>query len=112
VGNLGLLAMRQEDYSTARACMEQYVHLVHTLRDVAGEINAWMLVSIIFSLAMCVCSTLLILIDNYNVPSLGNSVTCKRIIKAQWKHLKTPPRSQRARTMWGCLRCVYVGVFV
>jgi hypothetical protein len=62
VGNLGLLAMRQEDYSTARACMEQYVHLVHTLRDVAGEINAWMLVSVIFSLAMCVCSTLLILI--------------------------------------------------
>lgn len=44
VGNLGLLAMRQEDYSTARACMEQYVHLVHTLKDVAAEINAWMLV--------------------------------------------------------------------
>mmetsp|Transcript_28643 Transcript_28643/g.37537 ORF Transcript_28643/g.37537 Transcript_28643/m.37537 type:complete len:424 (-) Transcript_28643:254-1525(-) len=41
VGNLGLLAMRQGDAETARACLEQHLQLVQGLRDVAAEVNAW-----------------------------------------------------------------------
>lgn len=40
-GNLGLLAMRQNDLATAKACMEQHLHLVQSLKDPSAEINAW-----------------------------------------------------------------------
>ncbi len=41
VGNLGLVAMRQGDLPTAKACLEQHLQLVQNLKDVAAETNAW-----------------------------------------------------------------------
>eukprot|EP00639_Heterosigma_akashiwo_P002389 CAMPEP_0194565824 /NCGR_PEP_ID=MMETSP0292-20121207/4950_1 /TAXON_ID=39354 /ORGANISM="Heterosigma akashiwo, Strain CCMP2393" /LENGTH=390 /DNA_ID=CAMNT_0039415281 /DNA_START=122 /DNA_END=1291 /DNA_ORIENTATION=+ len=41
VGNLGLLALRQGDASTARACLEQHLQLVQGLQDPQAEVNAW-----------------------------------------------------------------------
>ena len=41
VGNLGLLAMRRDNLVTAKACMEQHLQLVQSLKDNAAETNAW-----------------------------------------------------------------------
>jgi tetratricopeptide (TPR) repeat protein len=41
VGNLGLLAMRRDNLDTAKACMEQHLQLVQSLKDNAAETNAW-----------------------------------------------------------------------
>jgi len=43
VGNLGLLAYRQNDMQTAQACLEQHLQLTQSLRCVKGESNAWLL---------------------------------------------------------------------
>ncbi|OQR99921.1 hypothetical protein THRCLA_06335 [Thraustotheca clavata] len=42
VGNLGLLASRQGDLATARACMDQHLQLIQTVQDRSAEVNAWM----------------------------------------------------------------------
>ncbi|OQR96152.1 hypothetical protein ACHHYP_16952 [Achlya hypogyna] len=42
VGNLGLLASRQGDLPTARACMDQHLQLIQTVQDRSAEVNAWM----------------------------------------------------------------------
>lgn len=47
VGNLGLVSMRAGDISTAKACMEQHLSLVQSLKDLAAETNAWMQVEML-----------------------------------------------------------------
>lgn len=44
VGNLGLLAMMKNDYSTAKTCFDQHLQLVQALQDPEAEIQAWKLV--------------------------------------------------------------------
>jgi len=44
VGNLGLLALRNKEYDTAKACLDQHLQLAKTLDDYAAELNAWMLI--------------------------------------------------------------------
>jgi hypothetical protein len=41
VGNLGLLAFRQNDMGTAMACLEQHLQLTQSLHCVKGEVSAW-----------------------------------------------------------------------
>mmetsp|Transcript_2826 Transcript_2826/g.5212 ORF Transcript_2826/g.5212 Transcript_2826/m.5212 type:complete len:373 (-) Transcript_2826:48-1166(-) len=43
VGNLGFLSLRQNDLSTAKACLEQHLQLTQSLKDANGEGNAWFL---------------------------------------------------------------------
>ncbi|KAF0716545.1 Aste57867_2793 [Aphanomyces stellatus] len=42
VGNLGLLASRQNDMATATACMDQHLQLIQSVQDRSAEVNAWM----------------------------------------------------------------------
>lgn len=44
VGNLGLLALKKSDFSTAKTCFEQHMQLTQTLQDSSAEVNAWKLV--------------------------------------------------------------------
>ena len=48
VGNLGILALKKGDLTTARSCFEQHLNLTQTLEDAPAEINAWKLVSCIY----------------------------------------------------------------
>lgn len=43
VGNLGLLSMRQNDLTTAKACLEQHLQLTQSLKDSTAECAAWTL---------------------------------------------------------------------
>jgi tetratricopeptide (TPR) repeat protein len=50
VGNLGLLAMKKCDFSTAKTCFEQHRQLTQSLQDIPAEINAWKLIAKLFML--------------------------------------------------------------
>ena len=43
VGNLGLLSLKQDDTTTAKACLEQHLQLTQSLKCINGECNAWLL---------------------------------------------------------------------
>lgn len=45
VGNLGLVAFKKKDYSTATTCFQQHIQLVQALMDVDAEVKAWISVS-------------------------------------------------------------------
>lgn len=50
VGNLGLLAVKQREYATAQACLEQHLQLVQSLDDHAAVVNAHVLLGELASL--------------------------------------------------------------
>lgn len=54
VGNLGLLALRKNDFHTARTCFDQHLQLIQALLDPEAEIAAWKLVSL-FCLLLISC---------------------------------------------------------
>ncbi len=53
VGNLGLLALSKQDFTTARTCFEQHLQLIQALLDPESEIAAWKLVSASFLTFIC-----------------------------------------------------------
>lgn len=50
VGNLGLLAIKQKEYATAQACLEQHLQLVNSLDDHTAVANAHVLLGDLASL--------------------------------------------------------------
>lgn len=50
VGNLGMLAVIRNDYSTAKTCFDQHLQLVQALADYEAEINAWKLLANLYKL--------------------------------------------------------------